>query len=193
MSGVAKEYERKGRRVFTIAWHVDYWNDLGYPDPFSSADFTRRQRAYARASGTRSVFTPHVMVNTETQRPVSSIFLERSIDDALDDQARATISIRGADGTIHYETRGGAPEAKLHLVLVENGLTSGPIPRGENAGKTLHHHATAHWLRTVDAGTGEVRVSIPEGVKPSHSRFIGILQHPTTMELYAATTLDADL
>lgn len=178
--------------MFTIEWHVDYWNDLGYLDPFSHRDYSRRQRAYARATGQRGVFTPHVMVNTETQRPVSSSFLQRSIDQALDAGAKASVTLRGQDGTLHYETAGGGSGGELHLVLVEDGLTSGPIPRGENAGETLHHHATARWLKTVPAGTGDVTVEIPEGVRRSHARFLGLLQDAKTMKLYAVTSIDAE-
>ena len=192
MSGVAKKNENAGRRVFTIEWHVDYWNQLGYHDPFSHRDYSKRQRAYARATGQRGVFTPHVMVNTETQRPVSSSFLQRTIDHALDDPAPASVTLVAGDDRIRYQTQGGGPGARLHLVLVEDGLTSGPIPRGENAGETLHHHATARWLKTVPAGNGEVPVEIPTGVKRDHARFLGLLQNAKTMKLYAVTSLDAD-
>lgn len=50
------------RPVIALAFHVDYWNDLGWRDPFSSASATARQEAYARALG-RGLYTPQLVVN----------------------------------------------------------------------------------------------------------------------------------
>src|SRR6185369_16194777 len=57
----------RGDQVFVIAMHVDYWNYLGWKDPFAQAQFTKRQRTYATAigksGGNSGVFTPEMVVN----------------------------------------------------------------------------------------------------------------------------------
>ncbi|MEM9875378.1 MAG: DUF1223 domain-containing protein, partial [Myxococcota bacterium] len=109
MSDVARAQEASGRPVYTIQWHVDYWNYLGYRDPFSHPDHARRQRAYARAAGRRGVFTPHVLVNGETLRPVSAARLRSAIDDAIDEsRPRAARIVRfdydASASRLQYET-----------------------------------------------------------------------------------------
>jgi hypothetical protein len=49
--------------VLTLAYHVDYWNNLGWKDPFASADATRRQRRYAGALGLSGIYTPQMVVD----------------------------------------------------------------------------------------------------------------------------------
>ncbi len=48
--------------VLALSWHVDYWDYLGWADQFARPEFTRRQQAYARASGERAIYTPQIIV-----------------------------------------------------------------------------------------------------------------------------------
>ena len=52
-----------GQRVFGLAFHVDYWNYIGWTDPFSSSDWSDRQRRYAHALEARQIYTPQLVVN----------------------------------------------------------------------------------------------------------------------------------
>ena len=51
------------RTVFGLGFHVDYWDDLGWPDQFADAAYTARQEAYARAFGSGRLYTPQMVVN----------------------------------------------------------------------------------------------------------------------------------
>jgi hypothetical protein len=53
---------RQNVAVYPLEFHVDYWNGLGWPDRFSSSDWTQRQRAYARSLGDRGLYTPQMIV-----------------------------------------------------------------------------------------------------------------------------------
>ncbi|MGE5184634.1 MAG: DUF1223 domain-containing protein, partial [Acidobacteriota bacterium] len=59
---LARAGTASGRPVAPLAFHVDYWNDLGWADPFSRPAWTERQQMYARALGDRSVYTPELVV-----------------------------------------------------------------------------------------------------------------------------------
>ena len=57
------EKESKDKPVYILAYHVDYWNRLGWKDQFSSADFSKRQNEYANYLHLESVYTPQIVVN----------------------------------------------------------------------------------------------------------------------------------
>ncbi|HUF18267.1 MAG TPA: DUF1223 domain-containing protein, partial [Thermoanaerobaculia bacterium] len=61
-----------GGTVIPLAWHVDYWNRLGWSDPFSSAQWSARQREYARVMRSSQVYTPQLILNGRSQLVGSS-------------------------------------------------------------------------------------------------------------------------
>src|ERR1700753_539174 len=62
VADLARAGQSRGRAVVPLAFHVDYWNSLGWNDPFSSPVWTARQQDYARALNDRSVYTPELVV-----------------------------------------------------------------------------------------------------------------------------------
>src|SRR5689334_14081460 len=62
LARLAAEARASGRRIFPLSFHVDYWNGLGWRDPWSTRTFTERQRNYARALGWRT-YTPQMVIN----------------------------------------------------------------------------------------------------------------------------------
>src|SRR5678816_1982458 len=66
LSSFIKEGEVAGRQVVALSFHVDYWNDLGWADPFSLPAWTERQRQYAEALGDNRVYTPELVVAGQT-------------------------------------------------------------------------------------------------------------------------------
>ena len=134
--------------VVTLAFHVDYWNYLGWPDPFSKAQYSERQRITSLRNRTRVVYTPQLLLNGRDFRRgvVYDDFGERL--SALNrESARATISLQvytddstglGVSGTATVgdaAVRGGA---QAYLALYENNL-SNQVTAGENRGKRLRH------------------------------------------------------
>src|SRR5271170_848625 len=62
LSRLAREGGLGGRKLAPLAFHVDYWNELGWADPFSTPAWTARQQAYARSLGDDRVYTPELVV-----------------------------------------------------------------------------------------------------------------------------------
>jgi hypothetical protein len=123
------------RTVAPLAFHVDYWNDLGWPDPFSVPAWTERQRQYADALGDDRVYTPELvvaggagMVGSQWARVASSI---ASAPKQQPVAAKATWSAT----TLTVEATAPA-DADVLVAVWEDG-TSTKVPRGENAGETL--------------------------------------------------------
>ena len=133
------------QRVVTLAYHVDYWNYLGWKDPFAQARFTERQRFVNNRNRNRTIYTPQLMLDGKDYRASLSI---------SDFQQRITAANRekpGADIALSIETSAGAIETSarvtlrrnetgtsVFLALTENKLAN-QISAGENKGKRLEH------------------------------------------------------
>jgi hypothetical protein len=123
--------------VLALAFHVTYWNNLGWRDPYSLDEATSRQRSYARISGQGGIYTPQAVIDG-TEDAIGSD--ARAVDGALRRAAarasQVTLSgARGDDG-IGITLGAGSGEAKILLVGYDSQHRTA-IGRGENAGATL--------------------------------------------------------
>lgn len=181
---------RGDARLFPLAFHVDYWNRLGWRDPFSDAAYSRRQRAYARAVGSGRVYTPQMIVNGQREFVGSRRGeAERAIQHALDAPSRATVeltaSVTSRTVTVDYGVSNAPKDAVLHLALVQREAEQ-DIPRGENAGRTLRHANVVRAFETVPAATGRQVLALPDDLAAENAAVIGYAQDPATMEVIGA-------
>jgi hypothetical protein len=167
LAALSRSARESGRPVYPIAFHVDYWDSLGWPDRFASPDYTARQRTYGVALGKRGLYTPQMVVEgvdefIGSDREQAS----RSVERALARPATATVSIRasrrGADAVaVDYEVKGAPATAFVSFVMVDPSA-SVAVRAGENAGATLHHTDIARALATLSlahpSGTQVLRV-----------------------------------
>ena len=142
-----------GVEVIALGQHVDYWNRLGWKDPFSSAQFTQRQQWYAQGFGAGN-YTPQAVVNGRYEFVGSQKnTLAQTVAKAAQ-APRATVTLtRSAAGTLQVQVRdlpAGTQAATVELALTETGLSS-QVGRGENAGRLLRHAAVVRSLRTLGA------------------------------------------
>jgi hypothetical protein len=134
-----------------LAFHVDYWDDLGWADPFASAAWTERQRAYARALGDK-VYTPELVVGGAAGMVGSS---EHDIDRAIaaaPRPARLAATARWRAGAVDV-TAAAPADAEVFVAVWQDGLST-DVARGENAGRTLAGDRVVRRLARV-AGPGE--------------------------------------
>ena len=132
-----------------LSLHVDYWNDIGWKDPYSQAAFTARQRWLSDLAHTRTIYTPEFFVAGKEARNWSD-GLEPAIKrvNALPAQANIAISM----GQPLRVSASGPAGAKLYLALVENGLAT-KVSAGENNGRTLRHdYVVREWAAPVVLG-----------------------------------------
>lgn len=157
-----------------LAFHVDYWNYLGWIDPYSKPAYTKRQRE-APANHRRGIYTPQFLVDGRKARGAAAII--RAIRNANGQRAEATIvahvSRRGdnADADtitarISVDNRSSGEYIQAHLAIHESGLVR-QIGAGENRGKTLlHDFVVRHWSEPIairrGANDAEVVLKIPE-------------------------------
>ncbi|RFP65361.1 DUF1223 domain-containing protein [Hymenobacter lapidiphilus] len=140
-----------GVEIIALGEHVDYWNRLGWKDPFSSSQFTGRQRDYAAGFGTGS-YTPQAVVNGRYEFVGSQ---RAKLADAITRAAqapRATVALsRPTAGTLAVRVSDlptGTSATEVLLALTETGLSS-QVGRGENSGRLLRHAAVVRSLRPL--------------------------------------------
>jgi hypothetical protein len=135
-------------RLLTLAFHVDYWNYLGWDDPFAQARFSERQRLASSRNKARFVYTPQLVLNGRDYRRgvIRDDFTEKiSAINSSKPLAMITLSHAApANGSLAVSARiaiDGVAERKLaqaYLALYENKLAN-QVSAGENRGKKLQH------------------------------------------------------
>lgn len=193
LSDLASEAEAAGKPVYALSFHVDYWNYLGWADPFSRAEFTGRQQRYAQIQGGR-VYTPQLIVNGgEAFVGSQGATARRSIEAALEQSAGAAIAlrpVRNGDGgiTVEYAVTGQLDGDLLNLALAEKGV-SVRVKRGENGGRILKHENVVRAFRTVRldaAGKGSVELKAPSSVPAGRGLIIAYAQRSGTLRTLGA-------
>ncbi len=158
LADLAEEARRSGRRILPLEFHVDYWNHLGWADPFSSAAFSRRQEDYVRALDLAQMYTPQMIVNgTEefmgSDRGRGARAVELALSHAPRVQVRAWAKRAGKGWLVSYHLSGATDGALVCVALVESGLVS-HVARGENSGRTLEHTGVVRRFEVVPATRG---------------------------------------
>lgn len=120
-----------------LAFHVDYWDYIGWADPYASPAFSDRQRRYAGIQNAGGIYTPGFFINGNEWRG----FFRRpgNWQDTLSQKKVGSLSITYQHPTLQVEFNGTLPnDARLNTAWIGLGLTSS-VQRGENRGKTLQH------------------------------------------------------
>lgn len=144
------------KKFVPLAFHVDYWDRLGWRDRFSSREWTERQGRYAALWRSESVYTPAVVLNGNELRNWSGASLT-----VPNDKAAGLLAATTSDGkkfAIEFRPAPGATgNWDAHLALLGSEISS-KIEAGENNGRNLQHDFVVLGLRDSPLqGEGEVR------------------------------------
>ncbi len=184
--------ELAGRRnVLPLSFHVDYWDNLGWPDRFALADAVSRQRHYAKVLGKSSVYTPQVVIDGSRDFVGSDRQgIDRALADARDEGVQIGLSAADGNVTIGLKQRNGVATSEVILVAYQHKAVS-KIVRGENAGRMLEEFNIVRSLRTLGRWNGDARLfrvsidSLPQG-----STDIAVLVQPVGLApIIGAATL----
>jgi len=195
-----------GANLVVLSEHVDYWNRLGWKDPYSSSQYSERQSDFGRQFSLDSVYTPQMVVDGSYQFVGSdSSGAVRAIKAAAkEEKIPVTLSSVHFDGhdkvTVHIET--GAPPStlsgkslKVFLVAADDSDES-QVSRGENAGRSLRHVGVARTFAAVgslDKATGysqdvQIRAS---SANARTTRLVAFLQEESTGRIWGVGTARA--
>jgi hypothetical protein len=200
-----------GAEVIALGEHVDYWNYIGWSDPFSSAAFSARQGTYAQAFGQQDrVYTPQMIVDGQTE------FNGNAMNKAIEAIAKAARSPKADVRIVIPETKTHKDNQKIRfnvsvknvppvdrgdvaeviLALTEDKLSSN-VTRGENSGRKLAHTAVVREMRAlgrVDSATktfdSEKTMAIADGWKRDDLRIVVFVQERVQRRVLGAAVLN---
>jgi len=160
LSKLAQAGDLGGKQVAPLSFHVDYWNDLGWNDPYSLPAWTERQRQYASALGDDRVYTPELVVGGGAGMVGSNLV---AITSAIAKAPRpALLPATATWSAASVEVTATAPADADVLVAVWEGHRSIKVTRGENSGSTLANDRVVRRLDRVAAAgkAGTIKVQL---------------------------------
>jgi hypothetical protein len=182
-----------GAELIVLSEHVDYWDRLGWRDPFSSPQYTARQREYASKFSRDGVYTPQLVVDGRfgfvgSDGREATLAIQRAMREQKIGIAISHVARDGNQVTAHIESSASEQNTKgakavLYLAVADNRAES-HVTRGENGGRNLAHVGVARVLRqvgTIDiesAFTKDVTLSIPSAALPNGMRLVAFIQDP---------------
>jgi hypothetical protein len=194
-----------GAEIIALEEHVDYWDQEGWVDPFSSGQWTHRQQVYAEGLGDHGVYTPELVVNGR------SGFVGSHINDAYRAVAGAvaeprtdiSVSLLKSGKHDHEQVRvevgklqGAQPSdvAEVWLAITEIALHSS-VTAGENAGHDLHHAPVLRWLHKAGTNNlnatlsfaGESDLRLDSAWKRNNLRIVAFVQERRSHHILGAT------
>ena len=188
---LSEEQPVPGAQVVALEEHVDYWNRLGWTDPFSSAEFSQRQDEYARVFGNSGVYTPQMVIDGHTEFVGSHSSKAREAIQRAAAVPKAEVSLKQSDAiennstTIefkleHSPSASAVQDAELWLAVTEKGRQT-DVTAGENSGERLQHAAVVRKLSKIGtvASSGEftkqVSVKLESGWKAENVSIVALL------------------
>jgi hypothetical protein len=189
------------QRVFVMAFHVDYWDRLGWKDRYSDNRWTQRQYSYAQVKRSTNVYTPQMIINggsgfVGSQKNTA----KKAISEALKQDALVGIALHvdplpdgklPQEAHIHWQLTQVPDQCDLVIVLVENDLVN-DVLRGENSGRKLKHDGVVRNLMQLPLteNKGEGMLTLPKGITLVNSKIIAMVQQTTNMKIIGAQRVD---
>jgi hypothetical protein len=190
-----------GAEVIVLSEHVDYWNRLGWKDPFSSPQFSSRQAAYAGKFHLDGVYTPQLVVDGKVQFVGSDGQAAKAAIERERHEQKLAIAISNVVRTgnritahivipaIQKQPGGRAPV--LYVALADD-RTESQVARGENAGRSLAHVAVVRYLSPAETIRDDhpvdkqVALSVEPGVGTNGLRVVAFLQDTASGHILGA-------
>ncbi len=199
-------YKKSG--VVPLAFHVDYWDYIGWKDRFGKPGFAERQRTLVGLQGSRTVYTPQIIFNGKDARgSTSGTQFENSIRDLAAKKPAANINLRGqfaADSidvavSVNLADESSRKDAALYIALSENNLVS-RVTAGENRGASLKHDHVVRKLSgpfqlspVANNSTAEIKrvINISKEWKREDMNLVAFVQNTRSGETLQAISIPA--
>ena len=209
LSKLDKVQPIKGVQVIALGEHVDYWNKLGWTDPYSSEDFSRRQSKYSDAFNQDSVYTPQMIVDGRDEFAGGNMERARTAIARAAQAPKANIQLTSSQNSEATNSRAvklllhvsdlprltAGDTAEVLLAITENNLRS-EVSGGENAGRYLRHSAVVRQLTTLgeigdnqNGFAAEPTVNLDNGWQRDNLRAVAFVQERGTRRVLGAAVV----
>ncbi len=187
-----------GADLLVLSEHVDYWNNGGWVDPYSSRSFSERQRWYAEQFGLESVYTPQAVVDGQREMVGSNAAAIKNAVESVAQNEKVALTLSNAvrDGNrikFHLTSAdlksNGA--ATVYVALADSKVQSN-VAGGENGGRSLTHVAVVRVLAsvgTVKEGSSfskDVVIPVPSRLSANGMRVVAFLQADKSHKIVGA-------
>jgi hypothetical protein len=195
----------QGAELIVLSEHVDYWNHIGWKDPYSASFYSQRQSAYAKRFGLDSVYTPQMVVDGTSEFVGSNSGLaDKAFRKALGIPkipVRLSSISADASNTLHahletgtLEALFGSREAEVYIAVALNHAES-QVSAGENGGHRLAHVSVVRSLTkigTLKQGqvlAQDVQLKLEPGSDSRSLRLIAFVQEPRQGRVLGAVSM----
>ncbi|MEJ1364057.1 MAG: DUF1223 domain-containing protein [Candidatus Sedimenticola sp. (ex Thyasira tokunagai)] len=165
--GELKSDPRLWKEIIPVAYHVDYWDYIGWQDSFAKPEYSARQRSYRKEGVLSSVYTPGFVVNGEEWR---GWFKQRPLPDGKRYPTQLQLELDGAAVRASYPLlKSHGKKLTLNIVVLGVGLNV-DVVRGENSGKRLQQDFVVLEQHQLSSSSGYWEVGLPDIKPPSGGR-----------------------
>jgi hypothetical protein len=186
---------REKKKIFALSFHVDYWNRLGWADPFSQKSFSERQSNYTAALNSSGPYTPQMIVNGSNEFVGSDEgALTKNINKAL--HTNAAVNFTQLSSTIKsnktllvkYAVEGSIEDCTINIALITLKETT-VIKRGENEGSTLVNENVVRQLITKKANKeAEIEITSLPNTSKNNTAIIAFVQQKNDYKIIGAAS-----
>lgn len=178
--------------VYVLSYHVDYWNRLGWKDPFSKADFSKYQVTYCRQLQSKYTYTPQLVINGKEHfngadaRKTRAAIKKYSTTNTVNPITLSLVSKKSSEVQLNYQTTNTSQN--IVFALVVNQRTT-KVSRGENSHRTLTNSNIVANQIITNATKNKVTIAIPNWVLPSDELSVIAYSKNKYLEVTGATKL----
>ena len=180
--------------LIVLEFHVDYWDKLGWKDPYSNANYTQRQIKYGEKFHLESIYTPQAVINgiyeaVGSDETTLKKYIDRAIELTKDNLLEMSVSDQGQNKiTIKWKFN-GPTDTQINIALVQKQSVIN-VKAGENRGRILPHTNIVREFLTVNSSMANklIQFTIPDKLSKSDIQVIGYVEQNN--KIVSATVLD---
>ncbi len=195
-----------GAEIIALSEHVDYWNRLGWADPYSSALYSQRQSEYSKAFGLDDIYTPQMVVDGSAQfvgndpkkalqaitKAVNTPKAKVTIVPSVKTQAKETAVTISVENLPQIKA---GDNAEVMLAVTESNLNSSVL-RGENSGRKLAHTAVVRELKSIGkidsskkSFSSRQTLALDKAWKPENIKIVVFVQERGSRHIFGAASV----